>query len=250
MRIAIASSGLGHVARGIETWALDTAWAVAEVSGQESGIRSQGAGDRGQIEVTLFASAGFRDQGPARARRSRRFAPDAAHGRPITDHRSLITDHRSLITDHRSPSSSTPIPRHSDTPTLIALPCLRRGDRLARFLARAMPGWTWRWGLKSAYGWEQFSFWIRLGRHLKEGGYDILHVQDPMLAYWCKRDREKGRLKTQEILAHGTEEPIEFLAQFPCVQHLAPWHLEQALGQRGGNHETRERHENGNGDSV
>ena len=29
MRIAIASSGLGHVARGIETWALDTAAALA-----------------------------------------------------------------------------------------------------------------------------------------------------------------------------------------------------------------------------
>jgi glycosyltransferase involved in cell wall biosynthesis len=108
------------------------------------------------------------------------------------------------------------------------LPCLRRGDRMARFLSRAAPQWTWRWGLKNPYGWEQLSFWLGLRRALREGEYDILHVQDPMLAYWCKRARERGQLVTQEILAHGTEEPIEFVAQFPCVQHLAPWHLRKA----------------------
>jgi hypothetical protein len=94
------------------------------------------------------------------------------------------------------------------------------------------PGYTWRWGLRNPYGWEQWSFWWRLERELGKGEFDILHVQDPMLAYWCRRAREAGKLRTQEILAHGTEESVEFLSQFACVQHLAPWHLEQAL--RGG----------------
>jgi hypothetical protein len=49
-----------------------------------------------------------------------------------------------------------------------------------------------------------------------------------MLAFWCRRARLAGRLKTQEILAHGTEESAEFLSQFECVQHLTPWHLAQS----------------------
>ena len=44
MRIAIASSGLGHVARGIETWALTLAEALAE---------------RG-VNTTLFCGADLR----------------------------------------------------------------------------------------------------------------------------------------------------------------------------------------------
>ncbi len=132
--------------------------------------------------------------------------------------------------------SDTPTLRHSHTPAhlrRVSLPCFRRSGQMARVLARLAPGFTWRWGLKTPYGWEQWSFWWRLRQHLRRGGFDILHVQDPMLAYWCKRDRERGWLKTQEILAHGTEESIEFLSQFPCVQHLAPWHLEQVLGKCG-----------------
>ncbi len=34
--------------------------------------------------------------------------------------------------------------------------------------------------------------------------------------------------RRDNILAHGTEEPLEFLEKFEYVQHLAPWHLEQA----------------------
>ena len=90
-----------------------------------------------------------------------------------------------------------------------------------------MPGFTWRWGLKSAYELEQKSFWRHLWPILRDGGYDILHVQDPLLAELCRRYRKAGKLRTKEILAHGTEEPMEFLAKFDYVQQLAPWHLEQ-----------------------
>ena len=82
MKVAIACSGLGHVARGIETWARDSAAAL-----HESGV-----------DVTLFAGA------------------------PL------------------------------DVPCRV-LPCLRRGQLAARWLARLFPPPTWRWGLKSPYGW-------------------------------------------------------------------------------------------------
>ncbi len=61
------------------------------------------------------------------------------------------------------------------------------------------------------------------------GDFDILHVQDPMLAYWCNRARKKGQVRTKEILAHGTEEGSAFLQRFEYVQHLAPWHLDQLV---------------------
>lgn len=174
MNIAIASSGLGHVARGVETWARDTAAALGE----------QG------VQVTLFGG------GDA--------LPAALPGVEI-----------------------------------VRVPCLQRFAPLTQRLARHSPGFTWRWGLKDAYGWEQASFWFGLRGYLRRARFDLLHVQDPQLAAWCRRSRTRGGLRTQEILAHGTEEPTSFLAPFACVQHLAPWHLEQSRLQLGPGGERR-----------
>jgi hypothetical protein len=118
---------------------------------------------------------------------------------------------------------------HVSPLTIRVIPCLKRGDRFVKLLTRILPGFTWRWGLKSAYDIEQRSFWRHLWPILRDEGFDILHVQDPLLADLCRRYRKAGKLKTKEILAHGTEEPVEFLEKFEYVQHLAPWHLEQAL---------------------
>ncbi len=163
MKIAIASSGLGTVARGIETWALDTATAL----------------HRRGVDVTLFAAA--------------------------------------------------PVPA-GDTPLRI-IRCLRRGTRLNRLIVRAMPGVTWRWGLKSDYALEQQTFWHTLKPILNRDRFDILHVQDPLLADRCRRAHLAGATTTRVILAHGTEEPLTFLKPFDCLQHLAPWHLEQSRQQ-------------------
>ena len=123
--------------------------------------------------------------------------------------------------------------QRTTTPRIVVLPCLRRFDDARARLVRLTPGWAWRWGLKSGYGWEQFSFWLRLWPKLKKGRYDILHVQDPMLAWWCRKFRKLGLVGTTEILAHGTEEPAQWLRQFEYVQHLAPWHLANSeLGTR------------------
>ena len=155
------------MARGIETWALDTAAALAA---------------RG-VDVTLFAGAEVSGQNSA----------------------------------DRGPRAA-----------VCVLPCLRRSSPTARQLAALFPRGAWRWGLTSAYGWEQLSFWLRLWPRLRRARFDLLHVQDPMLAWWCRCFRRAHLVTTQEILAHGTEESAEFLAQFEYVQHLAPWHEREA----------------------
>jgi glycosyltransferase involved in cell wall biosynthesis len=168
MKTAIASSGLGHVNRGIETWALDTANALY----------------RKQADVTLFAAG-----------------------------------------------------RVDSEAKLEIIPCIRRRTFASRLITRSLPPFSWRWGLKSGYGLEQLTFWQKLKPRLKTGKYDILHVQDPLLADLCRKARLKGEITTREILAHGTEEPPEFLARFEYLQHLAPWHLEhtKAALQDAGN---------------
>jgi glycosyltransferase involved in cell wall biosynthesis len=164
MKIAIASSGLGVVTRGIETWALETALAL------------HAAG----IDVTLYAGGEL------------------------------------------PPGTET-----GNLPVVTLAKCPRTGNK-ARRLARWTPGPLWRLGLKSDYGWEQACFWWALRGELNRSEADILHVQDPMMAWWNLWGRKHGRVTTLEILAHGTEEPLTFLQQFPRLQHLAPWHLEQA----------------------
>ena len=162
MKVAIASSGLGHINRGIETWALDTALA----------LRQHG------IETTLFAAA--------------------------------------------------PIPSQQDL-TVEILPTHKRNDPVVQYLTRCAPRWTWRWHLKSSYEIEQLSFWRHLKKHLQNAQFDVLHVQDPLLAQRAQRAFEKRQISCRCILAHGTEESAEYLAQFTYLQHLAPWHMDQVL---------------------
>ena len=164
MKIAIASSGLGHITRGVETWARDTAETLHRL----------------EVPVTLFA-AGKVDV---------------------------------------------------DVP-LVVVPCLRRESATAELLVRILPKPCWRWGLKNVYGIEQLSFWRGMKKHLVEGDFDILHIQDPMAASWCRRARLRGEIKVKEVLAHGTEEPASFLRQFEYVQHLVPFHQESVLDELG-----------------
>ncbi len=160
MRVAIACSGLGHIARGVESWAADTADALVGLG----------------IDVTLFSAA----DKPAK-------------------------------------------------PYEICLECRRRGEKETRRLAGSLPDFCWRWGLTSPYGIEQASFTWQLQKHLRKKSFDIVHVQDAMVADWCRRLRQMGRLTTREILSNGTEEDAAFLARFPYVLHLVQWHYEQVL---------------------
>jgi glycosyltransferase involved in cell wall biosynthesis len=108
------------------------------------------------------------------------------------------------------------------------VPCWQRRsprtERLVPFLRRGF----WRLGIGSSYGLEQTSFTIGLLRHLRRGAIDLLHVQDPHIALLVQRARRLGVVPTRCILAHGTNEPPEFLAKITYLQHLAPHHLEHA----------------------
>lgn len=172
-KIAIASSGLGHVWRGIEGWAIETARCLKDVG----------------HDVTLFAAA------------------------PLS------------FSSDRNGSAGEP--------RVQVVNCLRRDDpSMARWL-RILPGFSWRWGLQSPYGVEQATFWIRLWPALRNGRFDVLHVQDPMLAYWCTKFNTWGLLNLKVILAHGTNEDTEFLAGLDCVQSLTPWQDQKMMSDLG-----------------
>lgn len=160
MKITIASSGLGHVARGIEAWASDLGRALAE---------------RGEA-VTLCKGGG---------------AAEAQYERVI--------------------------------------PCWQRAAPKTQRLVRWLPQrGTWRLGLGNGYGIEQTTFASRLLWHLRKDRVDILHVQDPQVAVIAQRAARLGWVRARTILAHGTEETPEFLRKITYLQHLAPWHLQEA----------------------
>jgi glycosyltransferase involved in cell wall biosynthesis len=240
MKIAIASSGLGHVARGVETWALDTAVAVSDYRPQTTDPRLESAdqGKEQSIEQKVAKDAKEDERccacgGNAGSLVHQLAIPAEAASSPLPPLRSS----RASV-QISSPLSVTlfcaaPLPSTVHCPpSTVVLRCLKRGDVLTRRLLRIMPGFTWRWGLKDPYGWEQLTFWLLLWPKLRKGKFDILHVQDPMVAYWCRLFRKWGLVRTKEILAHGTEEPVEFLNQFDYVQQLAPWHLKQTIDHR------------------
>lgn len=159
LRIAVASSGLGHVARGIEAWADDLAATLAA---------------RGE-DVTLCKGAGVATRSYERV-----------------------------------------------------VQCLRRESDGTRRLLRLLPRRaSWRIGLGSPYAVEQTTFALRLLPFLRRHRIDVLHVQDPQVAVIAQRARRLGLVRTRTVLAHGTEEPVEFLRLIDHLQHLAPWHLDQ-----------------------
>jgi glycosyltransferase involved in cell wall biosynthesis len=158
--ITIASSGLGHVARGIEAWAMDLGRALA----------ARGA------SVTLCKGGGQAD-----------------------------ADYERVV------------------------PCWQRASaKTARLLRWLPPAVAWRLGLGSVYGVEQTTFALNLLGHLRRERVDILHVQDPQVAVLVQHARRLGLVRTRAILAHGTEETLPFLSRITYLQHLAPWHLEEA----------------------
>jgi Glycosyltransferase Family 4 len=163
-RIAIACSGLGHVQRGIESWAADLALAL----------------QRAGADVTLFAGA-------------RRDGADP-------------------------------------------LPTLRRTGTAAIALAnglRHLGGW--RYGMGSPYDVEQTSFALSLWGHIRRG-FDILHVQDPMIATWLERAHRAGVSRPRVIYANGTGEDASVMRRFAYLQLLTQaaadaWAPRKSAGQ-------------------
>ena len=110
------------------------------------------------------------------------------------------------------------------------VPCIRRESRFSETLTKALPSWGWRVGFGSSYQMEQTTFALTLlgavGRR-----FDLLHTKDPQVALLMHRANRAGMSRAKVILNHGTEEPPEFLKRFDYVQHLAPFHRDEALQQ-------------------
>lgn len=163
MRIAVASSGLGHICRGIETWADDTANALHSLG----------------IDVYLYQGDG-----------------------------ELVTEWAHVVS------------------------CWKRFDtkslKLIDFF-RHLGGW--RFGAGSGYQLEQTTFSYNLWKLIRND-FDILHVQDPWIAYCFELLHRMNLSKPKVILAHGTEEPDEFLKKFRCIQHLAPCYIDKNTAQK------------------
>ena len=164
MRVAIACSGLGHVQRGIESWATDLA----------HGLRGS------DIDVALFGGA------------------------------------------------------RSDE--IAGVPCLRRTGATNRLLTRGFRHLGgWRYGLGSPYEIEQTSFALSLWPKIRRG-FDLLHVQDPLIAQWFERAHRLGLSRARVIYANGTGEGSGVQRRFRHLQLLtaqaeAEWRAEKPVGQ-------------------
>ncbi|QDT55750.1 D-inositol 3-phosphate glycosyltransferase [Caulifigura coniformis] len=148
------SSGLGHIARGIETWADSVATEL----------------DRRGVGVTLFKGGG-----------------------------------------------------HAERPFERVVRCLQRRTKLADFLVRMAPSAAWRVGLHQTYDLEQTTFALAILPHLIRKRYDLIHLQDPWLAYIL--EKTKSLHGASVILGHGTEEEPWLLRKFQHVQELSPFYL-------------------------
>src|SRR5579883_219693 len=109
----------------------------------------------------------------------------------------------------------------TDAP-VVPLPCLKRGGRAAGVIGRFFrPLGGWRYGLGSAYEVEETTFSVSLWRRVRRQ-FDILHVQDPLIATLLNRLHGAGLSRPRVILANGTGESVEALAHLPVIQELTP----------------------------
>jgi glycosyltransferase involved in cell wall biosynthesis len=113
-----------------------------------------------------------------------------------------------------------------------ALPCLKRTDRTAIWLDRLVHHLGgWRYGMGNTHEIAQTSFslslWRRIGRD-----FDLLHVQDPTVAWWMEAARRRGLSRPRVIFANGTGEPADMLRRFAWLQFLTPQAMADWSGQK------------------
>lgn len=167
--VAILSSGLGHINRGVEGWSNDMARAL------------HGKG----IRVELLKGAGK-------------------------------TGERERV-----------------------IPCIKRDSRLAQWLAGALPAFAWRIGLGSAVQMEGTTFAVSALPHIIRSGYDIIHTKEPPVAAALLAFKSMGLIRSEIVMANGTDESRDFLSKFDYVQVLAPYYLEEAARSGPGKRRTR-----------
>ncbi len=102
----------------------------------------------------------------------------------------------------------------------IPLPTLRRTGATAIALAKTLRHLGgWRYGMGSPYDVEQTSFALALWWRIRRD-FDILHVQDPMIAIWLQRAHRAGLSRPVVIYANGTGEGAAVMRRFAFLQVL------------------------------
>lgn len=102
----------------------------------------------------------------------------------------------------------------------------------ARYIMKFIPKWCWHIGAGSDTQLQQTIFSIKLLPKLLFKRNILLHTQEAHTAFLMQRFINLKIIDAKIIIAHGTEEPFEYLNNFYYVQHLAPHHLDEA--QRNG----------------
>src|SRR5260221_8348082 len=117
---------------------------------------------------------------------------------------------------------------------VTVVPCLGRTDTAARRLAwffSSLGGW--RYGFGSAYEVEQTTFAINLWRKVRRD-YDIIHVQDAVIATIMDRLNRAGLCRARIILANGTDESAARLRGLSYVQLLSPATAQDWVSRKAG----------------
>ena len=118
------------------------------------------------------------------------------------------------------------------------LPCARRLDpKLAKTVRLFQKIGGWRYGFGSGYQIEQTTFTLKLFPIIRSG-YDIVHVQDPWIAFMMEKLHRMGLSRPRAIMANGTEEPADFLKKLSYLQHLAPNYLADWKSEQPDNQQT------------
>jgi len=113
-----------------------------------------------------------------------------------------------------------------------ALPGLRRTDPAAIWLDRLVHHLGgWRYGMGNTHEIAQTSFAFALWRRVRRG-FDLLHLQDPTLAWWLEAAHRRGLSGARVIFANGTGEPAAMMRRFAHLQLLTPQALAEWQGQK------------------
>lgn len=105
---------------------------------------------------------------------------------------------------------------------------LKSNSMLAKRIMKFIPKWCWHIGAGSASQLEQTIFSINLLPMLMFKRNIILYTQEAHTAFLIERYINWKIINAKLILAHGTEESFEYINNFDYVQHLAPYHQDEA----------------------
>lgn len=119
------------------------------------------------------------------------------------------------------------------------VPCLYRGsagNKVVYNIFSKLGGWRYRLG--NPYEVEQVTFCLGLlfTKIVKLRQFDIIHLQDPIVADFLQSARKAGLIKAKTILGYGTGDEYKFIKTFDYLQVFTPYYLEEIKRKGFKNH--------------